>query len=123
MALKPKSKQVLDIIASEPKTSATEAYLRVHNTENRATAAANAHQLLKKPSAQIYIEKHIDKARDTVVSLLDSEKPDIQLRAATDILDRTQGKAVQQVQTTGVSVQFSIDLSQAVTELEDLDTA
>lgn len=115
MALKPKSKQVLDIIASEPKTSATEAYLRVHNTENRATAAANAYQLMQKPQAQIYLEKHIDKARTTMVTLLDAEKDDIKLRAATDILDRTQGKAVQTTEVRGTVLTLNIDLTQSDT--------
>lgn len=120
MALKPKSKQVLDIIASEPKTSATEAYLRVHNTQNRATAAANAYQLMQKPQAQIYLEKHIDRARDTIVTLLDNDKPDIQLRAATDILDRTQGKAIQQVQTSSTKLILSIDLT-STDDITDTD--
>jgi len=114
--LKDKSKEVLDIIAAEPKTNNTDAYLRVHGTENRLTAASNVHKLLKKETAQIYLDKHIDKARTTVVSLLDSDKDDIRLRSATDILDRTQGKAIQRQQVTTTGVTLSIDLTTSLEE-------
>jgi len=78
---------------------------------SKAMLDVYASQLLKKPEAQIYIQQHIDKATNTIVSLLEAEKDDIKLRAATDILDRTQGKAVQQIQSTSKVLVMSIDLT------------
>jgi hypothetical protein len=114
MTLKPKSKQVLDIIAAQPKTNATEAYLQVHGTDNRVTAATNAYKLLQKPESQIYLEKHIDRARDTVIQLLNSDKDEIRLRSSQDILDRSHGKATTRIeqQTTGVTL--NIDLTSSL---------
>lgn len=120
--LKTKSKEVLDIIASDPKISATQAYLEVHNTENRVTAGTNVGKLLRKPSAQIYLKKHTDKARETVVQLLDSEKDDIRLRASTDILDRTHGKATQRTEVTTQGITLNIDLTSSL-ELDQEDQA
>lgn len=123
MTLKVKSKEVLDLIASEPKISGTDAYLKVHKTENRTTAASNVHQLLKKPEAQIYLEKHIRKARNTIVSLLDSEKDDIRLRSADSILDRQLGKATQRTEINTTGVTLTIDLTSALSDTDTPDVA
>ena len=111
MALKTNSKRILDVMISKPNLNQSEAYKTIHPTASDVTARNNASQLLKKPEAQIYIQKHIDKATNTIVSLLEADKDDIKLRAATDILDRTQGKAVQQIQTTSKVLVMSIDLT------------
>ena len=114
MTLKQKSKETLDIIASDPKISNTEAYMRTHPTNNRNSARANVAELLAKPSAQIYLENHVNKAKETIVKLLDSDKEDIQFRAGEAILDRQLGKATQrtEVQTTGVTLH--LDLTSAL---------
>jgi hypothetical protein len=114
--LKANSKKVLDIIATQKKKNATEAYRQVYGDVAPITARANAYQLLQKPSAQIYLQTHIDNARQTVVDLLKSEKDDIRLRSAQDILDREHGKATQRIeqQTTGVTL--TIDLTSALSE-------
>lgn len=121
--LKPKSRQVLDIIALDPKISATEAYLKVHGTDNRTTATTNAYKLLRKPESQIYLQKHIDRARNTVVELLDSKKDDIRLRSADSILDRALGKPTQrtEVETTGITL--NIDLTSALTDNQQITDA
>lgn len=118
MALKQNSKKILDIIASQKGVNQTQAYKMVHPNATDNTARNNASQLLKKPEAQIYLQKHIDKARTTMVTLLDAEKDDIKLRAATDILDRTQGKAVQRTEVNSSILTLNIDLTQADTQLE-----
>jgi hypothetical protein len=105
--LKENSKRVLDIIATQEKRNAKAAYKQVHPDASDITAAVNAYQLLAKPAAQLYLESHINKAKETIVGLMDSDKPDIQLRAATDVLDRSQGKAVQQILSVSVTVAFS----------------
>lgn len=98
MALKQKSKETLDLIASDPKISATEAYSRTHATSNRTTARTNAYKLMRKPEAKIYLQKHIDRARRRVVELVDKGKDEnIQLKASQDILDRSYGKPSQSV--------------------------
>lgn len=122
MALKQNSKQVLDVYASQKKKNGTAAYKEVHPTATDVTARTNAYKLLNKPDAQIYLQKHIDKATSTIVTLLDNDKADIQLRAATDILDRTQGKAVQQIRTTSKVLVMSIDLTSSDDITDDSTT-
>jgi hypothetical protein len=111
MTLKQNSKLVLDEYAMQIKKNATEAYRAIHPTATDVTARTNAHKLLNKPEAQIYLQKHIDKASSTIVTLLDSEKDDIRLRSATDILDRSHGKATQRVETSSKVLTISIDLT------------
>ena len=92
---------------------------QIHTEASDVTARTNAYKLMQKPEAQIYLQEHINKASNTIVQLLDSEKPDIQLRAATDILDRTQGKAIQRTEVQSQSITLNIDLTQAdETEVE-----
>jgi len=120
MTLKVKSKEVLDLIASNPKINGTDAYLAVHKTENRTTAASNVHQLLKKPEAQIYLEKHIEKAKNRIVSLVDSEKEEIALRASDSLLDRALGKATQRTEVSTTGVTLTIDLTSALSDTENM---
>lgn len=118
MALKHNSKKVLDIIAGQEQRNATQAYKQVHPNASHITATANAHQLLKKPEAQIYLKEHVNKASNRIVELVDNEKPDIALRAAQDVLDRSHGKAIQQVNQTTTGVTLNIDLTSSL-QLED----
>lgn len=111
--LKTNSKAVLDIIASQTEQNASQAYKAIYKRASDNTARNNASQLLKKPDAIIYLQQHTDKAIKTMVELLDSDKDDIKLRASSDIIDRSFGKAVQQVQTTSQSVVINIDLTTA----------
>ena len=114
--LKANSKKVLDIIATQKKRNGTKAYMEVHPDASLATARNEASQLLKKPEAQLYLQEHVDRAKATIVDLLNSEKDDIRLRSATDILDRTHGKAIQQVHQTTQGITLNIDLSSALTQ-------
>ena len=121
MTLKKNSRAVLDIYAGQKKKNASQAYKQIHTTASDVTARTNAYKLMQKPQAQIYLQEHINKATETIVSLLDSEKDDIKLRSATDILDRSQGKATQRIEQQSTSVNFSIDLSQALEELTEIE--
>lgn len=114
--LKPKSIQVLDKLLADPKISQTDAYLDVHKTTDRTTARNNASQLMKKESAQIYMQKHIDKATKRIVELVGTDKQDIALRASQDILDRTHGKATQRVEQHTTGVTLTIDLTSSLTD-------
>jgi hypothetical protein len=113
MTLKVNSKRILDIIASQSGVNQTQAYKQIHPTASDVTARNNASQLMQKPEAQIYLQKHVNKAKETMVALLDSEKDDIRLRASDSILDRELGRATTRVETTSKSLVISIDLSQA----------
>lgn len=115
MTLKANSKKMLDIVATQKARNTTEAYMQVHPTASRETARVLSSALMQKPEAQIYLKAHIDKATETIVELMtNSEKDDIRLRAATDVLDRTHGKAIQQVQTSTQGVTLVIDLTSAL---------
>lgn len=120
MTLKANSKRILDIIASQPGINQADAYRQVHPTASDNTARNNASQLMKKPEAQLYLQKHIDKAKETIVSLLDSEKDEIRLKSADSILDRSLGKATQrlEVQSEQVSININMTASQEPTGIE-----
>lgn len=112
--LKKNSKDTLDIIAGQTKRNAKAAYKATHPDASDATASVNVAQLLKKPEAQIYLEEHVQKASNKIVELIDSDKPDIALRASTDVLDRNRGKAVSTVVTHTEGVTLTIDLTSAL---------
>jgi hypothetical protein len=109
--LKHNSKKVLDIIAGQTKQNATQAYKEVHPDATDITARTNAHQLLQKPSAQIYLQKHIDKAKEKVVELIDSPKEQIALQASESVLDRALGKATQRTEVSTTGITLNIDLT------------
>ena len=97
--LAPKVKAFADELINNPKISQTEAYIRTHKTINRNTAKINASKTLTNTNVQIYMDKHIDKAKKKMVQLIDSNKENIALQASEAVLDRALGKAVQRVQT------------------------
>lgn len=117
--LKANSKKVLDIVASQEQRNASKAYQAVHPNASPDTAKAAATLLLSKPEAQIYLQEHVEQAKQTIVGLMKSEKPDIQLRAATDVLDRSQGKATQRIAQHTTGVTLTIDLTSAIGELPE----
>lgn len=121
MALKRNSKRVLDIVAGQKKQNVTEAYRQVHPDATDNTARSNAWKLMQKPEAHIYLQQHIDKARNTIVSLTDSDKDEIRLRASQDILDREHGKAttVTEVKSTGVTINIDLASALALDSSED----
>jgi hypothetical protein len=115
--MKTKTRAFADELLTNPKISHTEAYLRTHQTTNRKSASVSATQLLSKPSVLLYLDKHVTRARNRIVSLVDNAgKEDIQLRAAQDILDRTQGKATQRTDIQSHAISLNIDLSSSLTE-------
>lgn len=112
MTLKPKSIATLDTIISDPKKSHTQAYLDNHKTTHRRTGEVEAHKLLRKPEAQVYLQKHVQMARNKIVQLSSSSsKEDIQLKASIDILDRTTGKAIQRSVTENTNLNINVEAS------------
>ena len=118
LGLKENSKRILDIIASQPQQNATEAYRQVHPEAGDVTARTNAHKLLKKPEAQIYLQKHIDKAKSKVVELIDSKNEKIALGASEAVLDRALGKATSRIEHSGGVISVQLDLTGTVTPPE-----
>jgi len=109
--MKPKTKAFLDTIVSNPKLSATKAYLSTHETTNVASARASASKLLATPNAQLYLQEHVDKARNRIVELIDSDKEEIALRASDSVLDRQLGRPTQRIEAVSNVVSINIDLS------------
>lgn len=117
LKLKPRTKQFADLLLQDPTINQTNAYLNTHKTNNPNTGAVEASKTLRKPNVQIYMDKHINKAKMKIVSLVDSEKDDIALRASQDILDRTQGKATIQTDSNTYT-QINISLGNTDTTPE-----
>lgn len=111
--LRPKTKAFVDRIIENPKISHTQAYLDTHTTENRAAAAVEAHKTLSKPNVQVYMRKHVKRAKETIVSIMvDTEvKASDRLRAAQDVLDRSVGKAVQRTESETKNINLNIEAS------------
>lgn len=104
--MKPKTKAFLDKLLSDPKIDRNKAWMETHNTNNPRSAAATAAEVLARPSSQLYLQQHIDKAKERIVSLVDSNREDIALKASESILDRELGKPIvkQQIQSTRISI-------------------
>lgn len=111
LRLRPKTVAMVDMLLENPKLTQTEAYMRTHDTDNRKNAGIQASKILNKPSVQIYKDSAVRKAKSRIVSLVDSENESIALKAATDIIDRTEGKAVQKNETTTKTVEVKLDLT------------
>lgn len=111
LRIKPKTKLMVDMLQADPKLSQTEAYIRTHKTENRLNAGIAASKLLKKPNVQIYSNAVVKKAKTRIGSLVDSSNESIALKASQDIIDRTEGKAIQRNETTSKTVTVALDLT------------
>lgn len=112
LGLKPKSKAVLDELLDNPKLSQTDAYMMHHETTNRASAAVSATKLLKSPKAIGYSQAAVGKAKRRIITLVDSENESISLKAAQDVIDRNEGKAVQKNESTVRTVEVKLDFGQ-----------
>ena len=107
--LKPKTKAFADKLISNPKMSHARAYLETHQTNNMNTAGVEAHRTLRNPNVQIYLNKHIDKAKHRIVELIDSKKENIALQASDSVLDRALGKPTQQIQSTSKRINITLE--------------
>jgi hypothetical protein len=107
--LHPKVKAFADELINNPKINHTEAYIKTHKTNNRNAAKVNASKTLTNPNVQIYLNKHIDKARNRIVQLIDSDKENISLQASESVLDRALGKPVQQTQNINLNIDSALN--------------
>lgn len=110
MKLTRKQKAFADKILDNPKLSATKAVQQTYNPTTYNTARSIATENLAKPAIQLYLDEHVQKAKNRVITLVDSDKDDIALRASDSILDRVLGKATQKVETHSTVVEVSLDL-------------
>lgn len=106
-----KQKDFADYLISNPKEPATNAVMQAYAVKSREVAKSMASENLAKPNIVLYLDEHVDKAKRKIVDLVGSDKEDIALRASTDILDRTHGKATQQVEHKVQSININIDLT------------
>lgn len=110
MKLTRKQKAFAQHLLNNPKDSATEAAAQAYDIKKRHTAEQIAHENLRKPDIQLYLNEHVDKAKNRIVTLVDSQKEEIALRASDSILDRTLGKATQRTEQTTTTVSLSLSL-------------
>jgi ribosomal protein S20 len=130
LRIKPKTKAMVDMLADDKTLSQTEAYIRTHKTESRATARNNASKTLAKTSVRIYSDSIVRKAKTRVGQLVDSENESIALKASQDIIDRTEGKAQQKDSDKSRTVTVKLDLTGVklgnhyltTAQLDDIDT-
>lgn len=108
MALKQNSKKILDIYASQKAKNITKAYKEVHPTAKSITANVNGYKLLKKPDAQLYLDKHINKAKNRIIELVDSNRENIALQASESILDRALGKPVNKTESINLNIDTAL---------------
>jgi len=80
-------------------------------TESRITAKNAASKLLQKPSVIGYKDSAVKKAKNRIVSLVESPNESISLKASQDIIDRNEGKAVQKNESISKTVTVSLDLT------------
>lgn len=115
-----KQKAFADELLANPKLSATQAALRTYGKPDKPTtfktASVIAAENLDKPSVRLYLNQHIEKAKNRVIELIDSEKEDIALRASDSVLDRALGKPTQRVENTSTSVNLNLNLTDIVQE-------
>ena len=113
LRLRPKTKALYDEIINNPKTTQREAYLKTHKTNNIKTADNQASKLLNSPKYHIYKASAVGKAKRRVVELVQSSNESIALKASQDILDRTEGKAVQKTENSTKVIEVKLDLTGA----------
>lgn len=111
LRIKPKTKAFIDKLLDDPKISQTQAWLDTHGTTNRASARVTSSKVLAKANVQGYRDSAVSKAKSKIVELVDSSNENTALKASQDILDRTEGKAIQKTENTTRTLEVKLDLS------------
>lgn len=111
--LRPKTKAFVDKVLSDPKISHTQAYLATHGTTNANSAKATASQLLAKPNVIIYMKKHEQLAKQTMIEAMrDTEaKWADRISAARDVLDRNLGKPTIRTEVETKNLNINVEAS------------
>lgn len=111
LRIKPRTKAFVDELLADKSISQTEAYIRTHDTDNRKNASIQAARILAKPSVQVYKNSVVKRAKERMGQLVDSQNESIALKASQDVIDRTEGKAVQKSESVNRTVEVKLDLS------------
>lgn len=111
-----KQKAWADTLISQPKAPLTDIARQTYNVTDSKVAHDISRQNLENPRIQLYLEQDINRAKEKIVSLLNAEKEEIQLRSAQDILDRTHGKATQRTEVQSSKLSIHIDLTGTLEE-------
>lgn len=106
-----RQKAFADHLLSNPRESATKAVEKTYAVTSYGAARAIASENLTKPNIQLYLNEHVEKAKNRVVQLIDSEKEEIALRASDSVLDRVLGKATQRTEISSTSVNLNLSLT------------
>src|SRR5687767_13289967 len=94
----------VELWLGNPKLSATEAYLRTHQTDNRKTASVEAARTLAKPSTALYLEQHVAMSKARIADIVANGSDANALRAAIYIQDRQYGRPNQRKEQHSESV-------------------
>ena len=100
----------VDTLLSNTSLSATEAYMQIYGNSSRKAASVNSARTLAKASVAIYADSAVKSAKERIVSLVKSDNESIALKASQDIVDRTEGKAVQKNETINKTIEVKLDL-------------
>lgn len=101
--LTPKQKLFADEVIANPKQPLYVSAKKVYNVTSDNSARQISSENLTKPNIQIYLDKHVSKAKQRITELLDSNNEQIVLASSKDILDRTYGKASIKQESTSVN--------------------
>lgn len=109
--IKPKTKELVDLLNDNKGMTQTEAYKLLHPKASDNTARSAAAKVLQKPAVIGYKDSAVKKAKRRVIALVDSDNENTALKAAQDIIDRNEGKAVQKTENLSRTVEVKLDLT------------
>ena len=105
-------------LINNPKQSATQAVMKTYDT-NKAYVAKNIASVnLTKPNILQHLQANTERAEQKIVSLIDSDKEEIALRASQDVINRVHGTPVSTVINQSTGVTLTIDLTSALSDSE-----
>jgi hypothetical protein len=107
------------VAALGPDETPTDVAARVYDVSSRQAASEIASENLSKPKVLAYLDQNRDQAQLTVVEIMETSRSrasdpkhaKVALDAANSLLDRTDGKPTQRVQTESKVLEVFIDLS------------
>lgn len=122
-----KQKAFADHLLANPKRPSSEAVMQAYEVKDKNVAKVMAYENLKKPNIQAYLELHADKALKDNLEIAQFSKVYAEAGGSVgssyagiaaginkDILDRTYGKAKQQIEMNSTSLSLTIDLTSAL---------
>jgi hypothetical protein len=111
LGIKPKTKELVDMLLENKGLTQTEAYMKLHPKANYNTAKDAASKILQKPAVIGYKSSAVGKAKRRIITLVDSSNESIALKASQDIIDRNEGKSVQKTENLSRTVEVKLDLT------------